>query len=419
MTASTVDIVLYSTFAFLGNCGVALTGFGMAIIYLFWWQIATIAGFESNFKYAVFLQALALFSAQPLLVYKTKPWKYASKKMLLYFIPVTIVSTPIGQYVSSLISTTIVEMVGGILVCFVAAFELYQKRVRFWKWFLAFAKWVTCYDHCCLQDDITEQAEDFEAIQKKDITSKTMSRSGGKNAISEEAEDSEAIQKKDDEECPSPTKVQRKLPERDQKVEEDHTRLKLSSEEDNPAVDTNDTNDESNNENNPSESSNLDPDQAVDNSNSNDGLASNEPFHFSTVVWTIVAGFASGFFGGLCAIRGPPIILYMLHPPHPVCFNNQKTQRATGAAITLTNVTIRVIYYLVNTLAFDQTSSFVQSDWPLYLSTVVLSCCGVLVGTALFNVMKDKKDAINGVLTILLVLCGISLVLSAFSVIER
>jgi len=419
MTATTVDIVLYSTFAFLGNCGVALTGFGMAIIYLFWWQIATIAGFQSNFKYAVFLQALALFSAQPLLVYKTKLWKYASKKMLLYFIPVTIVSTPIGQYVSSLISTTIVEMVGGILVCFVAAFELYQKRVRFWKWFLAFARWVTCYDRCCLRDDNAEEAEDFEAIQKKDITSKSLSHSGGKNVKSEEAEDSGAIQKKDDEECPSPTKVHRKLPEKDQKVEEDHNRFKLSGVEDNLADDKEAMSDQSNDENNPSESTIPDPEQALDNSNSNDGLASNEPFHFSTVAWTIVAGFASGFLGGLCAIRGPPIILYMLHPPHPVCFSNKKTQRATGAAITLTNVTMRVIYYLVNTLAFDQTSSFVQSDWPLYLSTVVLSCLGVLAGTALFNVLKDKKDALNGVLTILLVLCGISLVLSAFSVIER
>lgn len=377
---SVLDIVLYSTFAFFGNCGVSLTGFGMAIIYLFTWQIAVIAGFNSDIKYAVFLQALALLSAQPLLVYKTKLWKYASKKMLLYFIPVTILSTPIGQYVSSLISTDIVEMIGGILVCFVAAFELYQKRVLFWKWFLAFARWVTCYDRYCCCSSL--------------LLTTTPQHSVHKNEKPEEADDSEAIQSKDDRECPSPTKE--------------------------------DNNDVSNNKNNPSSvppsslSLNPDPEQAEDNNLcSNDGLASNEPFHLSTVFWTILAGFASGFLGGLCAIRGPPIIIYMLHPPHPVCFSDKKTQRATGAAITLTNVTMRVIYYLVNTLAFDQLSYFVLSDWPLYLSTVVLSFLGVLAGTAIFNVVKDKKDAINGILTILLVLCGISFVLSPFAVIEN
>jgi hypothetical protein len=66
--APVIDIALLSLSSFLGNVGVALTGFGMAIIYLFVWQIAVIAGYDSNFKYAVFIQALALFSAQ------VSPW---------------------------------------------------------------------------------------------------------------------------------------------------------------------------------------------------------------------------------------------------------------------------------------------------------------------------------------------------------
>jgi hypothetical protein len=59
-----VDIVILSLASFLGNVGVALTGFGMAIIFLFAWQIAVLAGYDSTFKYVVFIQALALFSAQ-------------------------------------------------------------------------------------------------------------------------------------------------------------------------------------------------------------------------------------------------------------------------------------------------------------------------------------------------------------------
>lgn len=63
--APVIDIVILSLSAFIGNVGVAVTGFGMAILYLFVWQIATLAGYDgADFKYAVFIQALALFSAQ-------------------------------------------------------------------------------------------------------------------------------------------------------------------------------------------------------------------------------------------------------------------------------------------------------------------------------------------------------------------
>ena len=55
--------------------------------------------------------------------------------MLKYFIPITILSTPIGQVTGDRISTEIIEAVGGFLVTFVACFEMYQKRQLFHKWF--------------------------------------------------------------------------------------------------------------------------------------------------------------------------------------------------------------------------------------------------------------------------------------------
>lgn len=64
MAPAIEDVVVLSLSSFLGNVGVALTGFGMAIIYLFVYQIIVIAGYDGDFKYAVFIQALALFSAQ-------------------------------------------------------------------------------------------------------------------------------------------------------------------------------------------------------------------------------------------------------------------------------------------------------------------------------------------------------------------
>jgi hypothetical protein len=135
---------------------------------------------------------------------------------------------------------------------------------------------------------------------------------------------------------------------------------------------------------------------------------------FSAQFWTLFAGAISGFLGGLCGIRGPPIILFFLHPPFPVSFT-KNTQRATGACITFTNVLMRVAYYLVDTLLFDGEDYFEGSDSGLYLAIVMSSVLGVLVGSQLFEYMADSKATIRGILAMLLLLCGISLLLSSFA----
>ena len=128
------DIIVLTVASFLGNVGVTSTGFGMAIIYLFIYQIIVLAGYDGNFRSAVFIQALALFSAQPLLLKKAEIRKHASWKILRYFIPVTILSTPLGQITGESISTELVETIAGVLVTFVAVFEIYQKRKLFAKY---------------------------------------------------------------------------------------------------------------------------------------------------------------------------------------------------------------------------------------------------------------------------------------------
>ena len=138
------------------------------------------------------------------------------------------------------------------------------------------------------------------------------------------------------------------------------------------------------------------------------------PLGFNAIFWTLFAGFASGFLGGLCGIRGPPIIFYFMHPPHPVSFN-KNSQRATGAAITACNVAMRIVYYMVDTLAFGQDSYFDRSDIILYISIIIFSILGVMVGSHLFTLMKDSTATIRGILAIFLLLCGISLLLSAFA----
>jgi uncharacterized membrane protein YfcA len=74
-----------------------------------------------------------------------------------------------------------------------------------------------------------------------------------------------------------------------------------------------------------------------------------------------------------------------------------------------------VAYYLVDTLLFDGEDYFEGSDWGLYVAIVISSITGVLVGSELFDYIKDSKATIRGILAILLLLCGMSLLLSSFA----
>ena len=136
------------------------------------------------------------------------------------------------------------------------------------------------------------------------------------------------------------------------------------------------------------------------------------PIGIAARFWTLLAGSTSGLLGGLCGIRGPPVILYFLHPPRNVRFD-KNTQRATGAIITATDVAMRVVYYLIETFALKKEYYFRGSDWLLYVCVIVSSQGGVLTGGKLFDIMKDSRNNIRMILSIFLLLCGVSLLLSS------
>ena len=99
---SLVDVAVLSCCAFFGNMGVAVTGFGMAIIYLLVFQLAAVIQYAAgadgqSFKYAVFVQSLSLLAAQPLLLWNAQISQHGSLPLLLLMIPATLVATPLGQ----------------------------------------------------------------------------------------------------------------------------------------------------------------------------------------------------------------------------------------------------------------------------------------------------------------------------------
>jgi len=358
-----IDVVVLSLCSFLGNVGVALTGFGMAIVYIFFWQTAFLSGYIGDFKYAIFIQSIALASVQPILLYKANVRKHASRKMLLYFVPITIVSTPLGQLTSDHVPTNIIQSVGGILVSLIAIREIYMKRFSFFSYCLS-KKEET-------KQETTSREQETESVDDMPVGDVSRSSEGvvAASDTNKVKGDSHSDDKKDLEEGATTA------------VEEEATTTPTET---------------------PEESQ-------QDNSDKN----KDEPLGPNAIFWTLTAGFASGYLGGLCGIRGPPLIFYFLYPPYPVKFNN-KTQRGTGVCITTANVLMRLVYYAADSIATKEV--YFQADhWYLYLSVIASSILGVVVGTLLFKRLKEHKSAIRGVLTIMLVLCGISLFITSFA----
>ena len=126
-------------------------------------------------------------------------------------------------------------------------------------------------------------------------------------------------------------------------------------------------------------------------------------------IWTVGMGFASGFLGGLCGIRGPPIILYFLHAPIKM---SKAVQKGNGAVITAANVFVRVLVYAIKSAVDEKHNQFASDDVPLYVVIAIVSIGGVAIGQDIFQMMKDSQATIKTVLCFLLLLCGISLIIS-------
>lgn len=127
--------------------------------------------------------------------------------------------------------------------------------------------------------------------------------------------------------------------------------------------------------------------------------------------YTLAAGAASGFLGGLCGIRGPPVIFYFLYPPFPF---SKRSQRATAVCMSATNAAMRVLYYLFDVLVRKRETFFAKSDWGLYVAVIGCSIWGCYVGSEVFEYVKGSSEIIRSVLAVLLLLCGVSLLISSF-----
>eukprot|EP00977_Amphora_coffeiformis_P024612 scaffold16412_cov171-Amphora_coffeaeformis.AAC.9 len=127
-----VPALVYILCSFIANAGVAITGFGMALIFVFVYTLFDMFGKMNDchpmelcdMKYAVCLQSLSLVGSMPVLLFKSNVIRHANRLLLYTLIPVTLVSTPFGQYCQDYVQTSWIRLVVGVVVTTVVGYEI-------------------------------------------------------------------------------------------------------------------------------------------------------------------------------------------------------------------------------------------------------------------------------------------------------
>ena len=125
-TIGAVPSCVYILCSFVANAGMAITGFGSALLFILVYTLCEMLGLLTaaactpseilcSMKYAVFFQALSLLGSTPYLVYKAtrssrsrttrrttedeeKNADVITQKLLSTLLPATLVATPCGQW---------------------------------------------------------------------------------------------------------------------------------------------------------------------------------------------------------------------------------------------------------------------------------------------------------------------------------
>uniref|UniRef100_A0A7S3Q002 Uncharacterized protein n=2 Tax=Chaetoceros debilis TaxID=122233 RepID=A0A7S3Q002_9STRA len=308
--------IVFSIAAFVGNFGVALTGFGMAIFFLFVYNVGEFAGAmdadsctsnRCGIKDAVFYQTISLFAALPVLLYRSRNVirEHKNKTLLVAFIPATIVGTPIGNFLQDHLPSDIVRLIVGIAITFALLNTLYRQIPQ-----------TECYKKRFLS---SEKDDNDERKQGGSLGSK----------IDEKSNDEE-------------------------EAEETNERFgdgsKSSSEKEELAE---------------------------------EGALEVMPLR----IWGTISGFMSGFLGGLVGIRGPPLMIFFLYFAFP-----KNVVRANSMLILLVNVSIRVIYYIIEDASGTRDLSWFEKDlWYLYVSLAGCGVLGVPIGQYVASLVNQNQ----------------------------
>ena len=126
--ASLASTLYFGLCAFMGNLVFSAMGFGVGIIFLFVYQLGSLAGLMDccNLRYAVFVLTLGFCIILPLVLWHTNLRQHARIDFLVYFVPVQFIGTPIGQFLQNKMPTSILKLIVGIVTGGVAIWQIYS-----------------------------------------------------------------------------------------------------------------------------------------------------------------------------------------------------------------------------------------------------------------------------------------------------
>lgn len=280
-------------------------------------------------KDAVFLQTLALGAALPLLLYQSRVVirEHHNKKLLTFFLPSTILGTPLGNFLQEHIPSDIVRLVVGIAITFALTNTLRNLIPQ-----------TKCWKNISSKSNESEQEKVVKNGEEKNIDDESRSKSneGGHEKVVTNEENKNI----DDES-------------RDRKADEVEEQ-KLAPAGAGRRTDVIDV----------------------------DILTSR-----SLIIWGTAAGFSSGFLGGLVGVRGPPLMVFFLSFPFPKNVIRANSMVVLIANISIR----ACYYIIEDVSGARELSWFERDLWYLYICVMIFGLLGVPLGNIVAKRINENK----------------------------
>jgi uncharacterized membrane protein YfcA len=422
-------IIVFSIAAFIGNFGVAVTGFGMAIIFLFVYTIADLFKLVECSRCglidAVFFQTLALGAAVPLLLFKSKSIikDHWSKELIATFVPATIVGTPLGNFMQAHLPSDILRTIVGAVITCLICYEL--KKLESTKSFLCRLRGNLPSGDMSLKEDENNVEDKLGHCETQNDLKMNEEEDEHKNLKMNEEEDENTNSAPLHSNNSSPdatslfpikafsTEYDALEMEKEEDIEKDHVSSQQDADSDtqpvhdpieacssntphleetvyNVSIHCDVNKEEEDKSRCKSEQSYA---EEGDISSGSLIVTANEigngsiPTGLSLRIWGFSLGFLSGFLGGLMGVRGPPLMVFFLMFSYP-----KNIVRANAVLILTVNVTIRITYYVVEDLTGNRDVPWFHSEYTmLYIWVVFSGLLGVPIGNYIATKMNQKQ----------------------------
>ena len=131
MSVNIPVIAHFAVSTFFGNVAFSAMGFGMAICYLFVYQVGALAGLTEccglpGLKYAVFIQTIGMTVIQPIVLWKVNLRKNFRWDLILTMVPAQLVGAPLGQILQAYTPSEVLKIIVGVVTIGVAAWQAFN-----------------------------------------------------------------------------------------------------------------------------------------------------------------------------------------------------------------------------------------------------------------------------------------------------